>query len=196
MLMRRELKKDATRRALIKAANRRFHRAGFAATTIDEICADAGVSRRTFFRYFEAKESLAFPHRAERLERFMALLGSAPANESPLVSLRRIAQVFAAEYTANREQLIAQQRVISSTPAMIAVENEIDRDWEDAMYRCFVRRFGAGADAELRARVLAGACIGVIRATMRHWFEVDGQADLGQLGLQALDALRDPAAPS
>ena len=45
---------------------------------------------------------------------------------------------------------------------------------------------------QLRARVLAGACIGVIRATMRHWFHIGGHADLGQLGLQALDALQDP----
>lgn len=190
--MRRAFKKDATRRALVRAANRRFHAAGFANTTLDEICADADVSRRTFFRYFENKEALAFPHRAERLERFKTLLEAAPATESPLASLRRIAQIFAAEYTGNREQLIAQQRLVASTPSLIAVENEIDRDWENAMYRCFVSRLGDGAEAELRARVLAGACIGVIRATMRHWFEVNGEADLGQLGLQALDALHDP----
>ena len=60
------------------------------------------------------------------------------------------------------------------------------------MYRCFVSRLDTSREAELRARVLAGACIGVIRATMRHWFEVEGEADLGQLGLQALDALQDP----
>jgi len=190
--LRRELKKDATRRALVRAANRRFHHAGFSQTTLDEICADAGVSRRTFFRYFDNKEALAFPHRAERLEGFCALLDAAPRGESPLASLRRIAQIFAAEYAANREQLIAQQRVVVSTPSLIAVEHEIDRDWEEAMYRNFVQRLGSGEAAELRARVLAGACIGVIRATMRHWFEVDGRADLGQLGLQALAALHDP----
>ncbi|MBI2399312.1 MAG: TetR family transcriptional regulator [Xanthomonadales bacterium] len=194
--LRREMKKDATRRALVRAANRRFHHAGFSQTTLDEICADAGVSRRTFFRYFENKEALAFPHRAERLERFLELLAAAPEGESPLASLRRIAQIFAAEYAANREQLIAQQRVVASTPSLIAVEHEIDRDWEEAMYRNFVQRLGGGGDAELRARVLAGACIGVIRATMRHWFDVDGRADLGQLGLQALAALQDPLPPA
>ncbi|MBP6078539.1 MAG: TetR family transcriptional regulator [Xanthomonadales bacterium] len=188
----RERKKDATRRALVRAANLRFRNVGFAATTLDEICADAEVSRRTFFRYFDNKEALAFPHRAERLERFTALLDAAPPGESPIASLRRIAQLFAGEHTTNREQLLAQQRVIASSAALIAVENEIDRDWEDAMYRCFVRRLGGGDAAELRARVLAGACIGVIRATMRHWFQSGGRADLGQLGLQALDALHDP----
>ncbi|MEO8000457.1 MAG: TetR family transcriptional regulator, partial [Arenimonas sp.] len=74
----RERKKDATRRALIKSANRLFQVAGFEATTIDEVCQDAGISRRTFFRYFPDKETLAFPHRDERLQRFIDLLGNAP----------------------------------------------------------------------------------------------------------------------
>jgi len=187
----RELKKDLTRQALLAAANRRFRSQGFAATTIDEICSDAGVSRRTFFRYFAIKEALAFPNRAERYSRFLELLESAPSRESPLTSLRRIAQLFAREYAANREQLIAQQRVIACTPSLIAHEHDIDRDWENAMAMVFARRLGGGDEAELRAHMLAGAAIGVIRATMRYWFDRDGRADLGELGDLALDALQD-----
>jgi AcrR family transcriptional regulator len=186
----RERKKDATRRALVQAANTRFHRDGFDATTIDDICADAGVGRRTLFRYFANKEALAFPHRAERLERFIRLLEMAPAHESPFAGLRRIAETFAREYAANREQLLAQQRLIESAPSLIAREHEIDQDWEHAMARTFVRRFTGAADAELRARMLAGAAIGLIRATMRYWFEHDGRPDLGRLGRQAVDSLQ------
>jgi AcrR family transcriptional regulator len=187
----RETKKDATRRALVRAANRRFHRDGFDATTLDDICADVGVSRRTFFRYFANKEALAFPHRAERLERFLELLEGAPAGESPFASLRAIAQRLAREYAANREQLIAQQQLIQGVPSLIAREHEIDQDWERAMAQAFEQRFAGSEHAELRARMLAGAAIGVIRATMRYWFEHDGQPDLGALGIQALDALQD-----
>ena len=187
----RETKKDATRRALVRAANRRFHRDGFDATTLDDICADIGISRRTFFRYFANKEALAFPHRAERLERFLELLEGAPTGESPFASLRAIAQRLAREYAANREQLIAQQRLIQSVPSLIAREHEIDQDWELAMAQAFEQRFAGTEHAELRARMLAGAAIGVIRATMRYWFEHDGRPDLGALGIQALDALQD-----
>lgn len=190
-LLLRERKKNATRRALVQAANRRFHRVGFAATTIEEICDDAGVSRRTFFRYFANKDALAFPNRAERLESFLELLEAAPPSENPLTSLRRIAQIFAREYSVNRDQLIAQQRLIASTPSLIAREHDIDRDWENAMAAAFVKRLGTGKEAELRARLFAGAAIGVIRATMRHWFELEGRADLGKLGNQALDALQE-----
>ena len=192
----RERKKDATRRALVRAANLRFHSKGFDATTIDEICADAEVSRRTFFRYFANKEALAFPHRAERLERFLEMLEGAPLNECPFISLRQIAQIFAREYSLNREQQLAQQQLINRTPALIARENEIDRDWENAMADVFIQRYAscapqlALAQIDLRARMLAGAAIGVIRATLRHWFAMQGNADLASLGAQALDALQ------
>jgi len=185
----RERKKEATRRALLAASNRRFHRNGFEATTIDEICDDVGISRRTFFRYFVNKEALVFPHRIERLERFLSFLRLAPPGESPVTSLRRAAQVFAKEYMDNREQLVAQQKLIQTSPALLAREREIDRDWEAAMSQAFRDRTGAGRDSELRARVLAGAAIGVIRATMRHWFATEGKADLAKLGDEALDCL-------
>ena len=185
----RERKKEATRRALLAAANQRFHRAGFEVTTIDQVCQDVGVSRRTFFRYFPDKESLAFPQRRERLQRFVDLLGSAPASESPVGGLRRIAQMFAKEYMHHRDSLLAQQRLIQTAPALLARENEIDREWENGMAQAFRARAGLGHEAELRARVLAGAAIGVIRATMRHWFASGGKADLARLGDEALDRL-------
>lgn len=185
----RARKKDATRHALIASANRRFKELGFESTTIDDICADAGIGRRTFFRYFPNKEALAFPHRQERLERFEDLLHHAPADESTFTTLRRIARVFAREYMANRDQLLAQQRLIQTSPTLLARENEIDRDWEVAMAQAFRMRGGPGYESELRARVVAGATIGVIRATMRHWFESEGKADLAKLGDEALDCL-------
>jgi len=187
----REHKKDSTRRALIRAANRRFHCDGFEATTVDDICADVAISRRTFFRYFPNKEAIAFPHRAERLERFLELLEGAPQGESPFASLRAVAQLLAREYAANREQLVAQQRLVQSVPSLTAREHQIDQDWEQAMAQVFEQRFAGTAHAALRARMLAGAAIGLIRATLRYWFEHEGRPDLGALGNQALDALQD-----
>ena len=186
---RRERQKIATRRALVAAANRRFHEAGFDSTKIEDICEDAGVSRRTFFRYFPTKEDLVFPHRSERLTRFLELLEQAPPSTGPVTSLRVVAQIFAKEYVQNREQLVAQQKLIQRTPALLAREHEIDRDWEAAMVHTFRERASPAASSDLRARVLAGAAIGVIRATMRHWFAHEGKPDLARLGDEALDLL-------
>jgi len=185
----RERNKETTRQALLRAASRRFAVSGYTATTIEEICEDAGVGRRTFFRYFPDKEALAFPHRSQRQQRFLDLLNAAPAQESPFASLRRIAQLFAREHTAKRAQLLARQRLIEASPELLAREHEIDRDWEAAMAQAFRERAGDDPSAELRARVIAGATIGVIRATLRHWYASEGKADLAKLGEEALDCL-------
>jgi AcrR family transcriptional regulator len=185
----REKKKESTRRHLLAVANRHFHSKGFEATTIDEICLEVGISRRTFFRYFPHKEALVFPNRAERLSRFQGFLHQAPRAENPFDTLRRATGVFAVEYMANRAQLVAQQKLIQTSPALLAWEQDIDRDWEEAMAQAFRSRSGPGRASELRARVFAGAAIGVIRATMRHWFASEGKPDLERLGREALDCL-------
>ena len=85
----RARKKDATRRSLLAAANRRFHVAGFEATTIDEVCQDVGVARRTFFRY-SGQGTLAFPHRTSA-SAVLELLAR-PRRRAPFPALRRIAR--------------------------------------------------------------------------------------------------------
>lgn len=185
----RALKKQATRQALISAAQQRFQRFGYAGTTIDEICADAEVSRRSFFRYFADKQSLVFPQRAERLQRFRDLLGPAAGDADPISKLRRIARLFAQQYGDHRASLVAQQQLIESSPDLVAREREIDRDWELAMAEALRNYLGDCADREQRACQFAGAAIGVIRATLRYWFEHTGSPDLEALGQAALDGL-------
>jgi AcrR family transcriptional regulator len=185
----REKKKGKTRAALLEAANQLFRTKGFEATTIDDLCEAIDISRRTFFRYFPNKEALVFPNRDERLANFQNFLKHAPPEESPFDILRRATRAFGAEYTANRQQLIDQQNLIQSSPTLISREQEIDRDWEQAMVTIFAERSLGAPGAELRARVLAGATIGVVRATMRHWFACKGEADLAELGIEALECL-------
>ena len=47
-----------TRRAILRAAARSFSEQDFDSTTVEEICAAAGVGRSTFYLYFDSKERL------------------------------------------------------------------------------------------------------------------------------------------
>jgi len=51
---------DRTRNALLEAALNLFSANGYDETTTDQIAESAGVSPRTFFRYFATKESVLF----------------------------------------------------------------------------------------------------------------------------------------
>jgi AcrR family transcriptional regulator len=76
----RERKKQQTRRAIHEAALRLIDEQGLEATTIDQICAAAEVSSRTFFNYFPSKAAavLQLPDATitpEVRERFLAAGG-------------------------------------------------------------------------------------------------------------------------
>lgn len=50
--------KQETRERILRSARRLFNRKGFAEVTIDEIMADAGLTRGGFYRHFARKEEL------------------------------------------------------------------------------------------------------------------------------------------
>lgn len=197
----REQKKAETRTRVLDVAHRRFGQKGYDATTIEEICAEARISKRTFFRYFHDKETLVTPNREIRLEHFREVLASSPPTESPFDIFRRATRILASEYTENREQLLQRQHLVDSSTALLARQREIDRDWEREIARTFVSRLPPGRESEQRAQVLAGAMIGVVRATLRTWFEAGCRPDLDALGQEALDCLEsgfriEPDVPS
>ena len=55
---RRRAQAEVTRTEVLEAAGRLFGARGYAATTVDEIAAEAGVSRETIFKVFGAKREL------------------------------------------------------------------------------------------------------------------------------------------
>jgi AcrR family transcriptional regulator len=185
----RERKKAAVRSRVIEVAQQRFHEKGFEATTIEEICEASMTSKRTFFRYFQDKESLVFPNRELRLNHFKIFLSSHLQAENPFDILRFATRVFGKEYDKNKDKILSQERLIRSSESLLAREREIDQDWGKAIADAFAKRTGKLADNDLWAQVLAGAIMGVIRSTMNYWVEHDCEGDLIHLGLYAIDCL-------
>src|SRR5512138_2223102 len=77
-------KQQVVRDALSAAAVELFHTRGFEAVTVEEIARTAGVSRRTFFRYYESKEDVMVEHLDRDGERLLAELAARPIDEPPL----------------------------------------------------------------------------------------------------------------
>jgi AcrR family transcriptional regulator len=81
-------KREVVRVALSAAAEELFVSHGFERTTVEQIAHAAGVSRRTFFRYYESKEDVLV-ERSDRLgERLYAELAARPREEPPLLAIR------------------------------------------------------------------------------------------------------------
>ena len=185
----RERKKAAARANVLEVAHRLFRAEGFDSTTIEQICGEALISKRSFFRYFRDKESLVFPKREERLSVFVGFLEANRDVDNPFDSLRLATRVFGAEYNKNKKRLRDQQTVIHSSLVLLSREREIDQDWQRAIANAFSARAGNSPESDLWARVLAGAIMGVVRSTMTFWFDRGCEDDLTQLGLDALEYL-------
>jgi AcrR family transcriptional regulator len=83
----RERKHEFVLKEIERAAWELFATVGFDRATVEEISRNAGVSRRTFFRYFKTKEELlsySVEHFGQRVAQRFA---EAPKNREPLAAL-------------------------------------------------------------------------------------------------------------
>jgi AcrR family transcriptional regulator len=84
-----ERKQELVRAELANAAWELFGKKGYEATTVAEIAEAAGVSRRTFFRYYGSKEEVLTETSDELAEAMLAAMAERPRDEPPLLAIKR-----------------------------------------------------------------------------------------------------------
>jgi AcrR family transcriptional regulator len=154
----REQKKQQTRAALVAAAAQLFAEKGYDKTTVADIAAAAGVSTRTFFSYFRAKEDVLFAGTDQRL-RAIAEAFDAIQTSSPLAAVRQIL-----------EQVLAASDDLSS-PNRLAIMLARPELQAQALHRLIAAHrliaerlrhaFPDGLDDTL-SRAMAGALVGAL----------------------------------
>lgn len=187
----RERKKDQTREALARAAFELFRDKGYEATTVAQIARAANVSRRTFFRYYATKDALLFVEDSENLEHFRDLLNHRESGDQGISHVRRACLALAEDYMRDREQILARAHIIESSPVLNKQERQQDMLWEQAIAAALLAVLSSPTPiSERRARMLAGAIFGAMRATMGAWRDLDGRADLPRLMAEAFDLVQ------
>jgi AcrR family transcriptional regulator len=169
----REQHKIDTRNAIEDAARRLFDAHGYENVTVREIATAAGVTERTFFRYFGGKAELIVEDVLTWLPALQQLVRSQPATMSPVAALRS-AFLALHEYNAN-----------STAPTFMTLFSEgppgpqiaASRRWRwftavmDALVTALLDRENS-VDEETRYRieVAVWATVAVFRtALVRHW---------------------------
>ncbi|MFI7064707.1 TetR family transcriptional regulator [Kribbella sp. NPDC050124] len=162
---RREQHKAATRGALQEAALRMFEERGYTETTVRDIADAAGVTERTFFRYFRSKEDLVLGEVLDLLPVLTEHIRSRPAGEPPYTAVLNALLAVAAKRSGGVGVLFSgpPARFVPSSRRPDAVLLE----FEDGIAGALMERLdGSGEDAPLRSSVLARAAVGAIRATL------------------------------
>ncbi|WP_137723097.1 TetR/AcrR family transcriptional regulator [Prescottella subtropica] len=97
-------------------AIRLFAAHGYEATTVDQIAAAAGVSRRTFFRQFRSKEDVIFTDHESLLAQASAHL--AATDEDPWTAVCTAAHLVFDRFRENRDLSVRRYRVVQRVPAL------------------------------------------------------------------------------
>ncbi len=182
--MDRASKKAATRAAVLDAAVRLFAARGYRAVPVEDLAEAAGISRRTFFRYFPTKEATLFADHGDRVAALRGALAGADPKADAWTALRGALTAMARDVMADRDGQVARWRIIESDAHLLAADRAHDLELEVAISEALACDYPPGD-----ARVLAGALMGAVRAVMRSWFEADGAWDLVDRGLAAVDLL-------
>jgi AcrR family transcriptional regulator len=112
----REAQRRESRRALQAAATDLVARRGFAAVTVDDVAAAAGVSRRTFFNHFPTKAAALFDPEPEDAGRLVDLLAAADGPEDPWTALGEVCREYLTPHTAT----LAVRRRLAEDPELAA----------------------------------------------------------------------------
>ena len=152
-----------------------FAEEGFEATTLDDIAAALGVSRRTLFRYYPSKNDIVWAEFSAHLAGLRERLARASADE-PLIDVLRRAVVAFNDYGAEElPELRIRMGLITSVPALQAHSTLRYRDWCDVIAEFVAARLGCHVE-DHAPQVVANAALGTAMATYRHWIthpEVD-----------------------
>jgi mycofactocin system transcriptional regulator len=184
-----------SRRELELIALRLFTHQGFDDTTIEQISAEAGVSKRTFFRYFGSKASVLWSEFDSEVDTIRAALADVPA-QVPMMDAIRSAVVTANHYgPQDVPELRMRMNLVGSVPALQSSAAVHYDAWERAISDFAALRIGQPADS-LYPLAVGRATLAACRAAYDRW-SARADADLTfylDATLAALAAGFEPAA--
>ncbi len=185
----RERHRRRTAALLEEAALRLFAERGVDNVTVEEIAAEADVSRRTFFRYFASKEDVLLSDHEDRLADLRAALGARPPDEPALTALRQAFLSMAGRYEDERELLLRRFQVVMNTPSLQARSLGHQRLWEQAVTEMVARRMDVDPVTDLRPGVVAVTTLAALRVAIGSWLAQGGEPHLPTLVAESLDLL-------
>ncbi|GGM99999.1 TetR/AcrR family transcriptional regulator [Streptomyces fuscichromogenes] len=163
----RERKKRATHRALQSAAVDLFRRHGPDAVTVESICAEAGVSPRTFFNYFATKDEAAFMLEEGTPALIERRITARPAEETPLEAIRAVFVARLSELATGRLWL-ERMLLLRERPELLPRIVLTNRTVEDAVTRAVAARTGL-PEHHLYVRTTGATVFAALQAAISCW---------------------------
>src|SRR3954464_10960470 len=157
-----------TRLEIERVAFALFAERGFDETTVEDIAAAAGISRRTFFRYFAAKNDVVWGDFDDGLRHFADSLDAA----DPAQPWRDALRVAVVDFNSLDPELVPLHRdrmeLILHVPALQAYATLMYARWREVVTRFVAARTGAKPD-DLHPRLVGHTTLAAAVAAYEQW---------------------------
>ena len=173
-----------------QAAFELFTERGFEQVTVAEIAERAGLTERTFFRYFADKPEVLFAGAEGFKDLFVSSVAGAPDSAAPIDAVAGALYAAAALFTAHADGVRRRTAIVAAHPDLRERElvklASVAAAVADAL-----RRRGVTDPA---AALAAVAGLAVFRIAFGRWIGAPDGPDLAQLITESLDELKAVAA--
>lgn len=183
----REQRRERNAREIQQTAMSLFAARGYADVTVEDIAREAGISERTFFRYFASKDHLLVAEAGRRIDVIHESLATQPDDLDAWSALRNaVLEQSASEETLGRRGAIWAQ-LTKEAPALLAkmimhgaLEGTHNIEVELA------RRLGV-PEADTLPDVMMRVTLAAVQSAYLRWLESDASESLVDLTTDALD---------
>jgi AcrR family transcriptional regulator len=187
-------KRELVRDEIARAAWQLFDERGYEAATVDEIARAAGVSRRTFFRYFGSKEDVVVGTSDAFAEDFLAAFARRPKAEPPIVSIQRALRPLVEERLADVGQSRAIVRLLRDSRTLRRAMLERHARMEERLATMIAARTGADTRRDPTPALLAFVARALSDTAFNVWYD-QHPADTGAMVDDLFRRLRAVVAP-
>uniref|UniRef100_UPI00389ABC77 TetR family transcriptional regulator n=1 Tax=Mycobacterium sp. HUMS_1102779 TaxID=3383487 RepID=UPI00389ABC77 len=159
---------DRTRAALLDAALNLFSANGYDQTTTDEIAEAAGVSPRTFFRYFPTKESVLFFGEYDFIHAFSAVYLGCDESLSDYEAMAEAFAVLAPSLKRIRKRIAQYHEAVASSLVLLGRERRNHEANRETVANVIAERRGLPApDGE--CWLLASVGMLLVERALNQW---------------------------
>jgi AcrR family transcriptional regulator len=166
---------DRTRNALLDAALNLFSANGYDDTTTDQIAESAGVSPRTFFRYFPTKESVLFFGEYDFIDAVSGVYLAQPEETSDFEAMANSFALLAPGLKRIRKRIAQYHEAVGSSLVLLGRERRNHEANAETVAKVIAeRRHLPTPDDE--CRLLASVGMLLIERALSQWLTTPGRA--------------------
>jgi AcrR family transcriptional regulator len=162
-------KQELVRDAIYDAAINLFVKNGFSQITIDQIAEAAGISQRSFFRYFATKGDLLGYTVAEYGNVLVSAVGECAAGTAALEMIRDVASAgikFSLSQPRTRDVIQIASKDLAARQAQRASLVEVD----NRLAKAFAARAKNASEYDLEPRMMAAMTMMFVDLSLATWF--------------------------